>query len=109
MHKVNNKYGIKFYWEFANDTNKINILDSDGKYFNDFHYNADYPALDIERIICTLEDTNIRDLNNIFTNYPLFETLDELKEELDDYEITEDNEYLNIFKTKNKKYYTWSE
>ena len=38
MEKINNKNGIEMFWQRANDIDKINILDSNGNYFNDMYF-----------------------------------------------------------------------
>ena len=35
MNKINNKHGIEFYYEFSTEYEKMYVLDTNGKYFDD--------------------------------------------------------------------------
>ena len=105
MEKINNKNGITMFWTKANDVNKINILDSNGDYFNDLFfdvYEDDDGAEDIEAIINTLKNTTLEDMCNFF-NANYYETLEELKQDIG---IDEPNDYINTFIVNGKTYYT---
>lgn len=111
MGKINNKNGIEMYWEKAEDINKINIFDSNKKYFNDMYYgiyNNDNGEEDIQAILHTLEETSIEGMCNFF-NASLYVSLNELAEE-ENLCLAElkNNEYLNMFNVNGKTYYTWS-
>ena len=55
-----------------------------------------------------LENTTFIDMCNFF-NKTIYNSLEELQYDQQDPEITEDNEYVNIFKVNDKKYYVWSD
>lgn len=114
MKKVNNKNGLKMYWERANDINKINIFDSNGNYFNDLYfdtYENDNGTEDIGAIIHTLEETTLENMCNFF-GATLYESTKELleREHINDFDenTIQENEYVNTFKIKDKTFYTWS-
>lgn len=111
MGKINNKNGIEMYWERAEDIDKINILDSNGHYFNDMcfdTYEDDNGQEDIGAILHTLEETTLENMCNFF-NASIYETLEELadKENLR-LDGLIDNDYLNVFNVNGQTYYTWS-
>ena len=106
MNKVKNKHGIKMYWEFAIDINKINILDSKKNYFNDLYYETN-TLEELKDIIDILENTTLESMCEFF-NAKLYNTLEELRKGEENDSIQLNNEYLNIFNIENKKYYTWS-
>ena len=106
QNKVNNKHDIDFYWTLSGDINKVDILDSNGNYFDDLYYDDEE---DIKHIIETLENTSLEEMCNFFAMKTIYNSLEELQYDLQDPEITEDNDYLNIFKVNDKKYYVWSE
>lgn len=112
MEKINNKNGIKMFYERANDIDKINILDSNGNYFNDIYfdiYEDDKGAEDIQAILHTLEETTLENMCNFFgaRKYSSIEELEKI-EEVENLEYKEFNEYLNEFNVNDKTYYTWS-
>lgn len=101
---VDNKHGIEFYYEFSTEEEKMYILDSNGKYFDHLLVDLDDKE-DKQALINMLENTKFENMC-LFFNKTIYNSLEELQE---DDEITEDNEYVNIFKVHDKKYYTWSE
>lgn len=110
MNKINNIHGIDLFYERDTFVDKINILDSNGKYFDDLlldHYTPE--EYDTQAIVDMLSRTTLAELVNFFACKKLYNSLEELQYDLQDNEITEDNEYLNIFKVNDKKYYVWSE
>ena len=103
MNKINNEHGIEMYYEIAE--NRINILDSNGKYYDYIGY--DYLE---NNNVPMLEKITIHSLcYSMMFNHNLYNSLEELQYDLQDPEITEDNEYVNVFKVNDKKYYVWSE
>ena len=101
---VDNKHGIEMYYEFSTEEEKMYILDSNGKYFDDLLVDLNDKE-DKQALINMLENTKFENMC-LFFNKTIYNSLEELQE---DDEITEDNEYVNIFKVHDKKYYTWSE
>lgn len=107
MTKINNKHGIEFYYEFSTEEEKMYVLDTNGKYF-------DYLLVDLndkedkQALINMLENTKFENMC-LFFNKTIYNSLEELQEDLEDNEITEDNDYVNIFKVNDKKYYVWNE
>lgn len=107
MKIINNKNGIKMYWERAKDIDKINIYDSNKKYFNDL-YIDNKKDKDITDIIKTLEETTLEDMCDFFDT-KLYHSLDAVSFEEDvSFEDLKNNEYLNEFKVYKTTYYTWS-
>lgn len=107
---VNNKHGIEMYYERDTFADKLNILDSNGKYFDDWLLDPYTPEEDdIQAIVETLTRTTLAELVNFFTCKKLYNSLEELQYDLQDPEITEDNDYVNVFKVNDKKYYVWSD
>ena len=111
MKKINNKNGIEMYWNRARDIDKINILDSNGTYFNDIYFDTDKNdngEQDIKTILHTLEETTLENMCNFFST-GIYETLEDLADE-NNLCLNElkDNEYLNVFNVNGKTYYTWS-
>lgn len=106
MNKIDNVYGIEMYYEIVPD--RVNILDSNGKYYDYVNY---IDIEDVEEwILFKLERITIQALcYSMEFNHKLYNSLDELTYDLQDPEITEDNDYVNIFKVNDKKYYIWSE
>lgn len=104
---VNNKHGIEFYYEFSTEEEKMYILDTNGKYFDDLLVDLDDKE-DKQALINMLENTKFENMC-LFFNKTIYNSLEELQEDLQDLEITENNEYVNIFKVNDKKYYVWSE
>jgi hypothetical protein len=107
---INNEHGIEMYYEIDTFVDKLNILDSNGKYFDDLlldHYTPE--ECDIQAIVNTLRHTTLAELVNFFAMKKIYNSLDELTYDLQDPEITEDNYYINIFKVNDKKYYVWSD
>ena len=83
------------------------ILDTNGKYFDDLLVNL-WDKEDKQASINMLENTTFIDMCNFF-NKTIYNSLEELQYDQQDPEITEDNEYVNIFKVNDKKYYVWSD
>lgn len=111
MKRINNKNGIKMFWERANDIDKINIFDSNGNYFNDLYLNVykdDNGNENIDEVLRMFEDTTLENMCNFF-NASRYKSLEDLagKENLCLAEL-KDNEYLNIFNVSGKIFYTWS-
>ena len=110
MEKINNEHGIEMYYEIDTFVDKLNILDSNGNYFDDLLLDLYTPEeYDIQAIVDTLTRTTLAELVNFFACKTLYNSLEELQYDLQDPEITEDNDYVNIFKVNDKKYYVWSE
>ena len=108
--KINNKHGIEMYYERDTFVDKLNILDSNGKYFDDLLLDPYTPEEDdIQAIVDTLTSTTLAELVNFFACKKLYNSLEELQYDLQDPEITEDNDYVNVFKVNDKKYYVWSD
>lgn len=108
MTKINNKHGIEFYYEFSTEEEKMYVLDTNGKYFDDLLVDLNDKE-DKQALINMLENTTLQEMINFFAMKTIYNSLEELQEDLEDNEITENNEYLNIFKVNDKKYYVWSE
>ena len=107
MTKINNKHGIEFYYEFSTEYEKMYILDTNGKYFDDLLVDLDDKE-DKQALINMLENTTLAELVNFFACKKLYNSLEELQYDLQDPEITEDNDYVNVFKVNDKKYYVWN-
>lgn len=107
MTKINNKHGIEFYYEFSTEEEKMYVLDTNGKYFDDLLVDLNDKE-DKQALINMLENTKFENMC-LFFNKTIYNSLEELQEDLEDNEITEDNDYVNIFKVNDKKYYVWSE
>lgn len=110
MNKINNEHGIEMYYDRNTFVDKLDILDSNGKYFDDLlldRYTTEED--DTQAIVDMLSRTTLAELVNFFAMKKLYNSLDELTYDLQDPEITEDNDYVNIFKVNDKKYYVWSE
>ena len=108
MNKINNKHGIEFYYEFSTEYEKMYVLDTNGKYFDDLLVDLDDKD-DIQAIVDTLTHTTLAELVNFFVCKTIYNSLEELQYDLQDPEITEDNDYVNVFKVNDKKYYVWSD
>lgn len=109
MEKINNEHGIEMYCTISGDLDKVDILDSHKRYFDDLYIDADENE-DYCDIIQKLENVTLYELINLtWSNKKVYNSLDELTYDLQDPEITEDNDYVNIFKVNDKKYYVWSE
>ena len=108
MTKINNKHGIEFYYEFSTEYEKMYVLDTNGKYFDDLLVDLDDKE-DKQALINMLENTTLAELVNFFACKKLYNSLEELQYDLQDPEITEDNDYVNVFKVNDKKYYVWSD
>lgn len=104
---VDNKHGIEMYYEFSTEEEKMYILDTNGKYFDDLLVDLNDKE-DKQALINMLKNTKFENMC-LFFNKTIYNSLEELQEDLEDNEITEDNEYVNIFKVNDKKYYVWSE
>ena len=110
MYKIDNEHGIEMYNEMDTFVDKLNILDSNGTYFDDLLLDHYTPLEDdIQAIVDMLSRTTLAELVNFFACKKLYNSLEELQHDLLDFEITENNEYVNIFKVNDKKYYVWSE
>lgn len=110
MYKINNEHGIEMYYEIDTFVDKLNILDSNGNYFDDLLLDLYTPEEDdTQAIVDILTHTTLTELCNFFACKKLYNSLEELQYDLQAPEITEDNEYVNIFKVNDKKYYVWSE
>lgn len=110
MNKIDNEHGIEMYYEIDTFVDKLNILDSNGKYFDDLLLDLYTPEEDdTQAIVDTLTHTTLAELVNFFAMKTIYNSLEELQYDLQDTEITEDNDYVNIFKVNDKKYYVWSE
>lgn len=107
MNKINNKHGIEFYYEFSTEYEKMYVLDTNGKYFDDLLVDLDDKE-DKQALINMLENTTLAELVNFFACKKLYNSLEELQYDLQDPEITEDNDYVNVFKVNDKKYYVWN-
>lgn len=105
---VNNKHGIEIYYEFSTEEEKMYILDTNGKYFDDLLVDLDDKE-DKQSCVEMLENTTLEEMVNFFAMKTIYNSLEELQYDLQDPEITEDNNHLNIFKVNDKKYYVWSE
>ena len=109
-YKINNEHGIEMYYERDTFVDKLNILDSNGKYFDDLLLDPYTPEEDdIQAIVDALTSTTLAELVIFFACKKLYNSLEELQYDLQDPEITEDNDYVNIFKVNDKKYYVWSD
>lgn len=109
MEKINNKHGIEMYCTISGDLDKVDILDSYKRYFDDLYIDVDENE-DYCDIIQKLENVTLYELINLtWSNKKLYNSLEELQYDLQDPEITEDNDYVNIFKVNDKKYYVWSD
>lgn len=108
MKKINNAHGIEFYYEFSTEVEKMYILDTNGKYFDDLLVDLDDKE-DKQSCVEMLENTTLEEMCNFFAMKKLYNSLEELQDDLQDPEITEDNVYLNIFNVNDKKYYVWSD
>ena len=108
MTKINNKHGIEFYYEFSTEYEKMYVLDTNGKYFDDLLVDLDDKE-DKQALINMLENTTLAELVNFFACKKLYNSLEELQYDLQNPEITEDNDYVNVFKVNDKKYYVWSD
>ena len=108
MTKINNKHGIEFYYEFSTEYEKMYVLDTNGKYFDDLLVDLDDKE-DKQALINMLENTTLAELVTFFACKKLYNSLEELQYDLQDPEITEDNDYVNVFKVNDKKYYVWSD
>lgn len=107
---IDNEYNIEMYYERDTFVDKLNILDSNGKYFDDLLLDLYTPEeYDIQAIVNMLSHTTLKEMVNFFACKKLYNSLEELQQDLQDNEIDENNEYLNIFKVNDKKYYVWSE
>ena len=87
------------FWlhEFANDVDKINILDSMGNYFNDLYIETNedgsYNSEDVDAVIKMLEETNLQEMTNFFNATVCKDT-----KELADV----GTDYINIFRVNGK-------
>lgn len=107
---INNEHGIEMYYERDTFVDKINILDSNGNYFDDLLLDLYTPEeYDIQAIVDTLSHTTLVELVNFFACKKLYNSLEELRYDLQDNEITAVNDHINIFKVNDKIYYVWSE
>lgn len=110
MNKINNEHGIEMYYERDTFVDKLNILDSNGNYFDDLLLDLYTPEEDdIQAIVETLTHTTLAELVNFFACKKLYNSLEELRYDLQDPEITAVNDHINIFKVNNKIYYVWSD
>lgn len=111
MEKINNKNGIEMYYKLDGTETKVNVFDSNGKYFNDIYYDIydnDNGEEDIQAILHTLEETTLENMCNFFgANY--YETLEEMAE-MEELELDclERNCFTNIFNVNDKTFYTWN-
>lgn len=105
MEKVNNKNGIEFYYELTDE--KVNILDTTGKFFEDLY--LDWDESDANDIIKILEETTLEEMADFFCSYTLYNDLDKLckEENLTLEECGKDNECLNTWKVNEKTFYTF--
>lgn len=108
MKQVNNINNIKMFYGINEHDNKVEIYDSNKKYFNDMYFDANDEE-DIPAIIEMLKQTTLNDMCDFF-NAKVYNSIKELScnEELCEEDL-KDNEYMNIFNIKNKTFYTWSE
>ena len=112
MDKINNKYGIEMYYELDGIENKVWILDSNKKYFNDLYYDVygnDEGKEDIDSIINTLENTTLEEMCN-FMGHSIFESIEDIITYYDDENIKTlqdvlKTDYLNIFYVNGKTKY----
>lgn len=107
MKQVKNETGIKMYYEINRQYDKVEIYDSDKKYFNDLYY-EDWDKDDISAILNMLKQTDLREMADFF-NAQAYDTLEELAQ--DNYlemEETKENDYINRFEINGKSKYTWS-
>lgn len=107
MNKIDNKHGIEFYYEFSTEEEKMYVLDTNGNYFDDLLVDLDDKE-DKQALINMLENTKFENMC-LFFNKTIYNSLEELQYDLQDPEITENNDYVNIFKVNDKKYYVWSD
>lgn len=111
MERINNKNGIEMYYQTCGTDTRLFIYDSNKKYFNDMYYDIydnDSGEEDIGAILHTLEETTLENMCNFF-GARKYDSLKEMadKEDLQT-ENLENNDYTNIFKVNDKKFYTWS-
>lgn len=105
MERVNNKHGIEMYYALS-DITKIDIFDSNKKYFNDLYYDLDNDEQEeIDIIIKTLEETTLLEMCNFF-NATIYEDKRELLNTLADTNIDDEDDYINTFRVKDKIFYT---
>lgn len=107
MNKINNKHGIEMYYEFSTEEEKMYIFDTNGKYFDDMRVCLD-DKKDKQMSIEILEKIPFQNMCDVCYKR-IYNSLEELQYDLQDPEITEDNDYVNVFKVNDKKYYVWSE
>ena len=105
MEKVNNENGIEMYWELSIDSNKVLILDSNKKYFNDLYFDEDENDEDLKCVINMLERTTLQEMCYFF-GATLYEDKKELLNTLVDCNINDEDDYINTFKVNNKLFYT---
>lgn len=105
MKKINNRNGIDFYWGLSIDANRVIIYDSNKKYFDDLYYETDDNDEDLNSIISTLEETTLQEMCAFF-NATLYEEKKELLKELSDYNINDEDDYINKFIVNDKEFYT---
>lgn len=111
MEKINNKNGIKMFYELDGTDAKVCILDSNGKYFNDLYYDSyrnNDSEEDIQAILHTLEETTLENMCNFF-GARKYKSLEEMAK-MEDLELDglESNDYTNIFNVNGTTFYTWS-
>lgn len=109
MEKVNNKNEIEMYYEIEEDYPQLVIYDSNKNYFNDIILEEEDFEENFKSLIDTIENT---DLNNMcaFFGHKLYDNICELAKEQDlDYKEIDplQNDYVNVFRVKDKEFYTW--
>ena len=109
MQKVNNKNGIKMYYEINEDWNRLEIYDSNQNYFNDLTLEEEDFDTDYKKLKEMLENTNLKSMCAFF-NHKLYNKIEKLAKEQDlDYKEIDplQNEYVNVFNVGDKTFYTW--
>lgn len=107
MERANNKNGIEMYWATNGIDRKVDILDSNGNYFEDIYYDDE---IEIDGIVKDLENTTLEEMCKCwFCGIRIYNSLRELAENEElTLEETKDNEYLNVFNVNGKTFYTFS-
>lgn len=109
MEKLNNKNGIEMYYEIVKDYPKMVIYDSNKEYFNDLNLVEEDFDTDFEKLKELLQTTDLNSMCEFF-GHKIYDKIEELAKEQDlDYKEIDplQNEYVNVFKVKDKEFYTW--
>lgn len=107
MKQIKNENGIKMFYEINRHDDKVEIYDSNKKYFNDLYY-EDWDKDDISAILNMLKQTDLQEMATFF-GFNVYDTAEELlyREHINDYDenTIKENDYVNIFKVKDHIYY----